>query len=98
MLSLQVNRTLLNVTTERRNYQNLLLQTLSLSTDATTEHALVVTANLKQVILVSAQVISAPINSSSNADPESYNPTQPQGQQNLQPHTNLSATGGEAIA
>jgi hypothetical protein len=85
LLGLQINRTLLTVTTARRAYTSLLLQSLSLTTDDKTEHALVVTAVLKEVILVSAQVISNPVNSNANANPGAYNPTQSQGQQQLQP-------------
>ena len=91
LLSLQVNRTLITVATGRRLYQNLLLQSLSLQTDEKTEHALIVTAVLKQIILVSAQVISTPVNATANANPQALNPTQPQGQQNL------SATGTSVL-
>ena len=83
LLTFQVNRTLLTVATARRIYQNLLLQGISLQTDDKTEHSLVVTATLKQIILVNAQVVNSPVNSLENSDPAKYNPIQPRGQQNL---------------
>lgn len=85
LLTLQVNRTLVTVATARRLYQNLLLQGLSLQTDEKTEHALVVTATLKEVIRVSSQTLSSPVNPTANSDPQGLNPTNPQGQQNLAP-------------
>ncbi len=91
LLTVQANRTLITIATARRLYQNMLLQSINLETDEKSEHALIVTATLKQIILVSAQVVSTPVNSSSNANPQLYNPTQPQGQQNL------SSTGAPVL-
>ena len=85
LLTVQANRSLITVATARRLYSNMLLQTISLETDEKSEHALVVTAIMKQIILVSAQVVSTPVNSSSNANQPALNPTQPQGQQSLTP-------------
>ena len=85
LLTVQANRTLITVATARRLYHNMLLQSVNLETDEKTEHALVITAAMKQIILVQAQVISTPVNSSANANPPAYNPVQPQGQRNLAP-------------
>ena len=85
LLTVQSNRSRITVATARRLYQNMLMRELSLDTDEKTEHALVITAVLKEMILVSSQVISTPVNSSLNANPPALNPTQPQGQQNLAP-------------
>lgn len=82
---LQVTRTLLTIATARRLYQNMLLQGLTLENDEKTEHALLVTCVLKEVILVSTQVVAAPVNATANALPGSQNPTQPQGGQQTSP-------------
>lgn len=94
LLTVQANRTLITVATARRLYQNMLLQSLSIETDEKTEHALMVTAILKQIILVQSQVINSPVNSSSNSNQPLYNPAQPQGQQNLVPTSNPIPAGG----
>ena len=86
LLGLQINRNLLTVYTARRQYQNLLLQGLSLQTDEHTEHALIVVAQLEEVILVGTQVLTnVPINQAAQANPEATTPTVEQGSKSLQP-------------
>jgi len=55
LLKLQEERIPFDVLTGKRSYVNMLIKSLQLVTDKTTENALVVTAQLQQVILVSTR-------------------------------------------
>lgn len=81
LLRLQTNRTLLTIATARRLYDNMLIESLSLTTDDKTEHALIVSMTLREVILVNTKVIqNAGVNPTNNTDPQNLSPSQPQGQ------------------
>lgn len=58
LLALQESRTPFDVYTAKRSYQNMLLKTLSTTTDGKTENMLSVTATLRQVLVARTQVIS----------------------------------------
>lgn len=60
LLALQQSRQPFSVTTSRRQYDNMLLQSLSVVTDAKTSSALIVTATLREILLVSTQVTKLP--------------------------------------
>ncbi len=60
LLALQANRTLIDVVTGKRSYQNMLIQSLAQTTDEKTEAILSVTITLKEVILVSTQTTTLP--------------------------------------
>lgn len=60
LLALQEARTPFPVTTTRRQYDNMLIQSLDVTNDKTTSNALFVTARLRQIILVSTQETSLP--------------------------------------
>jgi hypothetical protein len=83
LIELQVNRNLLTVTTGRRIYSNMLLKSVSLTTDDKTANALLVTCQLQEIILVDTQVVNVPVNAAGNAAPQSVNPTVEKGAQNL---------------
>ncbi|WP_080297839.1 phage baseplate protein [Burkholderia pseudomallei] len=70
LLALQQARTPFDVTTSRRIYQNMLLQGLRLTVDAKTSSALILTATLKQIRIVSTQVTKLPPREN-QADPAS---------------------------
>lgn len=57
---LQGKRELLQVVTGKRSYENMLIRSLSVTTDKETENVLMVTAELREVLLVSAQAVSVP--------------------------------------
>lgn len=60
LLSLQQSRVLLDITTSKRQYTNMLIQRLSVETDAKTNSALMVTAICRQLIVVSTQSTTLP--------------------------------------
>lgn len=57
---LQATREPFSIVTGKRLYENMLLETLTILTDQTTEHALIVSAACRQVIIVHTQVVSVP--------------------------------------
>jgi hypothetical protein len=60
LLSLQVNRIVVSLITGKRVYPNMLLETLGLVNDRDTENILLVTADFKEVIFATTQVVSVP--------------------------------------
>mgnify|MGYP001758463341 CR=1 FL=1 len=56
LLELQESRTPFSITTGKRTYSNMLIASLSTSTDRTTEYSLFVTAVCRQIIIVETQV------------------------------------------
>lgn len=57
---LQDSREPFDIVTGKRAYKNMLIETLSVSTDATTENALIVTADCREVIIVRTVITSVP--------------------------------------
>jgi len=62
-LQLQASRTLLDVYTARRQYTNMLIESLGLSTDIDTENSMIISVSLKQLILVQTETVTVPPNS-----------------------------------
>ena len=60
LLELQEAREPFDVVTGKRAYKNMLLQSVSMTTDETTEHALVVSCELKQVNIVETMETGIP--------------------------------------
>lgn len=60
LLDLQASREPIDIYTGKRKYSNMLIEDLSVTTDATTETALVVTASCRQVIIVQTRTTSVP--------------------------------------
>ena len=60
LLKLQESRILFDIWTGKRRYPNMLFRSISLTTDETTENALSVTIQCKQVILVRTRVVTVP--------------------------------------
>jgi hypothetical protein len=60
LLELQASRELFDVITGKRDYQNMLMQSLAVSTDLATENALMVTMTCREVIIVDTQLTTLP--------------------------------------
>jgi len=58
--TLQKAREPFDIITGKRKYRNMLIETLSVLTDADSENALVVTADCREVIIVKTQTVSEP--------------------------------------
>lgn len=59
-LGLQVRREMFEVLTGKRNYSNMLLKSISTSTDASTEHMLGLTVTCREVLIARTQVVKFP--------------------------------------
>ena len=71
LLKGQANRVLYNVITGKRAYSSMIIKTVAVQTDKSTEHVLMVSLTMKQVILVSAtDVTSVPAPASAQAAPQ----------------------------
>lgn len=81
MLSLQIKREPFSVTTGKRTYNHMLVRSIAVQTDQRTEHALMATVGLEEVIIVSTSSTS----SSDQASPESTAPSADQGAQQAAP-------------
>lgn len=68
LLTLKNSRKLFQVYTGKRFYKNMFVTRIPVRTDETHEYALVAEAHLKQVLLVSTQVISGKGNSATNSN------------------------------
>lgn len=60
LLQLQEEREPFDVVTGKRAYANMLIESIRMTTDRTTEYALLVTCELKQINIVETQVTSIP--------------------------------------
>lgn len=80
----------LTVYTGKRTYNNMLIESISISTDMKTENALVARVLLREVIIVSTQVFTVPADKTVVAQPEKSSGTVTQGNLQLQPGTNFA--------
>ena len=78
MLALQADRSPFDVTTGKRQYTNMLFQTLSMTTTEETENSLQLTASLREVIIVQTQFTTTP-DATNMADPSKTQDVQPSG-------------------
>ncbi|MFA9439399.1 phage baseplate protein [Uliginosibacterium sp. sgz301328] len=60
LLALQASRVLFDIVTGKRDYQNMLIQSLAVTTDVATENALMVTMTCREVIIVKTQSTTLP--------------------------------------
>lgn len=74
LLKLQEDRIPFDVSTGKRNYVNMLVRSLQVTTDKTSENTLMVVASLRQVILVSTKPITQSAPAEDQRFPESTNP------------------------
>lgn len=77
LLKLQGSRKTFDVSTGKRLYRNMLIRSLSTTTDATTENALVITVVLREVIVV--QTKAAKLKPQAQAKPAKTGPVIPRG-------------------
>ncbi|MDW3684909.1 hypothetical protein RA280_24775 [Cupriavidus sp. CV2] len=91
LIALQATRTPFTVQSSRRVYQNMLLKGLTVVTDPKTSAALMVTATLREVIIVNTQATTLPPREN-QADPQSTAETQNTGVKAAVPAT--PAPGG----
>ncbi|KKL39535.1 hypothetical protein WR30_11215 [Burkholderia contaminans FFH2055] len=82
LLALQQSRQPFNVTTSRRQYTNMLISGLAVTTDAKTSAALIVTATLREIILVETKVTTLPPKAN-QADPSATSEVQDMGTKRL---------------
>lgn len=61
-ITMQLNRDLIDVLTGRRNYTNMLVAGVSLTTAQDTENSAIITVSLQEVILVQTQTVTVPPN------------------------------------
>ena len=91
ILALKATRQPFDVSTGKRFYQNMLFASVTVTTDETSEYALMVTARLQQVILTDAVNASGSgMTQANQASPEDTAPEQSAGMQNLQPAPSAS--------
>jgi hypothetical protein len=81
LLELQIKREPFSVTTGKRTYKNMLVKGIAAATDQRSEHSLMATVSLEEVIIVSTSSTS----SSDQASPESTAPSSDQGAQQAAP-------------
>lgn len=77
LLTLQESRQPFDLVTGKRVYNNMLIRSLQLHTDASTENALMVTAVMREVIIVQTQTVL--LKADKQASPQDTAPVSPQG-------------------
>ncbi len=85
---LQASRVPFDILTGKRAYSSMLFESIVVETTEKTENSLIVTAVCKQVIIVTVQTVSVPINTQAQAMPEKTTPTQNSGTLQLAPALN----------
>lgn len=91
-LALQASRQPFDITTGKRQYSNMLINRLSVTTDQHTENILLMTVDCREVIMVSTQTVTVP-DASKMKDPASNAPTTDAGVKQLQPAPNFNTAG-----
>lgn len=75
LLKLQISVTPFTIYTGKRKYDNMLIKTMTVETDRTTENSLVATLNCRQVMIVSTSVLAVSASPLDQASPQATNPT-----------------------
>ena len=89
LLQLQVDRTLFQVFTGKRVYDNMLLKELGVDTDKRTENILHVRAHCQEILLSTTQLVSINGDAAAMLFPSLTAPILNQGTQNLNPAPNF---------
>lgn len=98
LLALQVQRVPFTVLTGKRRYQNMLLKSLGVETDMTTENALAVVAVCREVIIVATQTVSSvPADASQQASPQITAPPINSGSLSCIPATSFTADNSSLL-
>ena len=91
VLALQSSRQLCTVTTGKRSYKNVLIESVETFTDAESTYSMVITMNCKALQLVSVATTSTTsVSQATQANPASTSPEQGNGTKQLQNTTNES--------
>jgi uncharacterized membrane protein len=94
LLELQASRVPMTVYTGKRTYENMLIKSLRQETSKETENTLMITATLRQVIIVTTQTVVVPAPAAAQRDPGTTSPTLNQGSKSLGPAPNYNAAAG----
>lgn len=95
IISLQQSRQLCTVVTGKRQYKNVLIESVETYTDADTAYSMIVSMNCKALQLVHVATASTTsVSQSSQAKPSSTSPEQSNGTKQLQNTTNTSMLSG----
>jgi hypothetical protein len=95
LLQLQEQRIPFDVLTGKRNYSNMLVKTLRQETNKDTENSLMITATLRQVIIVTTQTVMVKTPTSAQQDPQATGATVNQGTKQLTPAPNYNTRRGQ---
>lgn len=85
LLQLQVQAIPFDIYTGKRRYTSMLIKSMTVTTDKTSENSLVATLNCRQVIIVQTEVVTVGAPPSAQADAPKTNPTADLGQRQLSP-------------
>lgn len=88
-LAAQSGLVLFTVGTGKRNYKNMLLKSISVTTNLAFENSLDITILCRQILVASTRVVALPVNSTANASPAKYTPVQDFGQGQLKTAANF---------
>lgn len=86
----QALRYLVTIMTGKRNYKNMLIESIGVTTDERTENVLQATITFREVILVSTSTVSSPVSQDGQAMPEQTMPLTSTGQSNLVPGSSFN--------
>lgn len=89
-LALQASRQPFDVLTGKRAYTNMLMTRLRTETDEKTENSMILTCEMRQIILVTTQAVTVP-NQANMANPQANAATQTQGTKALTTAPNFNA-------
>lgn len=101
LIELQLERVPFTVYTGKRVYRNMLVKTLSTTTDKDSENILVVKATFREVIIVATSTTSSSVEADPDdqEDPEDTEPTSDEGTEQLDESTSYNeADGAESFA
>lgn len=83
LVELQRSRVPFSIFTGKRDYQDMLFKSLSVTTDKDTENVLMLTAVCRQVIFATVQTVEMPVNKDAQAAPEKTTPVSDTGTKQL---------------
>lgn len=93
MLSLQQERVTMDVYTGKRVYRDMLIKGLQTTTDKEHEHSVVLTIQMRQVIIVTTRLVTLAAPVSQQAEPESTGAVVEQGTRSPTPSTRYATPG-----
>jgi hypothetical protein len=91
LLDMQSNRLLFAIYTGKRAYQNMIIKSLSTTTDAKTENSLIIRIGCRQILMAQTQTVTVP-DSSNMANPEQNGATTEMGTAYAVPAPNINVS------